>query len=98
MEKEAKLELEKNALQKSQMNNFENPLQPKTDLVKNSLLSTNQNHDAQNNVNTSSKSSIPSNTCSENAPPVTCIVRDDLEDCETKEELFACFRKQIGLS
>ena len=93
MEKEAKLELEKTALKKSQMKNFESyPLQP-SDIVKNGFIPTNQNHDAQNNVDTASNQG---GTCSENAPPV--IVKDDLEDCDTKAELFACFRKQLGLS
>ena len=93
IEKEAKLELKKTTLKKSQMKNFESyPLQP-SDIVKNGFIPTNQNHDAQNNVDTASNQG---GTCSENAPPV--IVKDDLEDCETKAELFACFRKQLGLS
>ena len=96
-EREAKLELEKIALQKSQMKNFESvPLH---------LLSTNQNnllptnHDAQNNMETVSKSLSSSNTTSANSPQVTCNVKEEVyEDCESEKELFARFKSKHGLS
>ena len=98
-EREAKLELEKIALQKSQMKNFESStLHPlSANLVKNSLLPT--NHDAQNNVETVSKSLSSSTTSSANAPQVNCnVIEEVYEDCETKEELFACFKSKLGIS
>ena len=96
-EREAKLELEKIALQKSQMKNFESvPLH---------LLSTNQNnllptnHDAQNTVETVSKSLSSSNTSSANSPQVTCNAKEEVyEDCESEKELFARFKSKHGLS
>ena len=98
-EREAKLELEKIALQKSQMKNFESStLHPlSANLVKNSLLPT--NHDAQNNVETVSKSLSSSTTSSANAPQVNCnVIEEVYEDCESKEELFAWFKSKHGIS
>ena len=93
-EREAKLELEKIALQKSQMKNFESST---ANLVKNSLLPT--NFDAQNNVETVSKSLSSSTTSSANAPQVNCnVIEEVYEDCESKEELFAWFKSKHGIS